>query len=120
MNKKIITQNGVNIAVIDSSEAIITDVNTALDLIGTVYYSDGCDCMCVNKEAVCEDFFKLSTGIAGEILQKFVNYSMKLAIIGDFSEYNSKPLKDFIYECNNGGHIFFVKDTAQALEKLAV
>ena len=33
---------------------------------------------------------------------------MKLAIIGDFSGYTSKPLRDFIYESNNGNQVFFV------------
>ena len=36
--------------------------------------------------------------IAGDILQKFVNYGIKFAIFGDFTGYTSKPLKDFIYE----------------------
>lgn len=56
--------------------------------------------------------------IAGDILQKFVNYGIKLAIFGDFSKYTSKPLKDFIYECNQGKDVFFVKDEAEAVEIL--
>jgi len=39
----------------------------------------------LNKSAICDDFFDLSTGLAGEILQKFVNYHVKIAIVGDFS-----------------------------------
>lgn len=54
-----------------------------------------------------DDFFILSTGIAGEILQKFINYHLKIAIVGDYSRYTSKPLKDFIYESNNGNSILF-------------
>lgn len=37
----------------------------------------------------------MSSGIAGEILQKFINYQFRIAIYGDYSKYNSKPLKDF-------------------------
>ncbi len=48
--------------------------------------------------SICDDFFDLSTRLAGEILQKFINYHVKIAIIGDFSIYTSKSLKDFIYE----------------------
>lgn len=58
--------------------------------------------------------------IAGDILQKFVNYGIKLAIFGDFSKYTSKPLKDFIYECNQGQDVFFVKDEAEAIKILNV
>ena len=64
------------------------------------------------------DFFDLSTKIAGGILQKLINYKMKLAIIGDFYAYESKALKDFIHECNTGNNIFFVEDEAQAIYSL--
>ncbi|MBQ7410923.1 MAG: DUF4180 domain-containing protein [Clostridia bacterium] len=33
-------------------------------------------------------------------------------------KYTSKPLKDFIYESNNGKDIFFVKDENEAINKL--
>ncbi len=112
----IYAENGV--ATIQSEEPVITDTQSALDLMATVKYETGCDCIAVPKSAVAENFFVLSTGIAGEILQKFVNYRVKLAIIGDFSRYTSKPLRDFIYESNNGSHIFFVETEAEAMARL--
>nr|WP_280739939.1 DUF4180 domain-containing protein [Pedobacter borealis] len=57
--------------------------------------------------------------MAGEILQKFSNYRVSLAIIGDFSPYQSKSIKDFIYESNKGKHINFLGSAAEALTKLA-
>lgn len=118
MNIKQIEHNGALIAVIQSNETIITDAGSALDLLATVRYETGCERIVIPKTAVTEEFFVLSTGIAGEILQKFVNYYFKLAIIGDFSCYTSKPLRDFIYESNNGNHIFFVGTEAEAVMKL--
>lgn len=47
-------------------------------------------------------------------MQKFVNYGYQLAIIGDFSAYTSKALRDYMYECNSGRHLFFVADAAEA------
>ena len=67
---------------------------------------------------ITEDFFVLSTGLAGEILQKFVNYGGRIAIYSDYSHYTSKPLKDFIYESNNGKDVFFVSSLEEAVEKL--
>lgn len=119
MEKEIIKIKGISIAVIHSDTPVITDAQSALDLMASLRYNDECDRIAVSKQAVTEDFFKLSTGVAGEILQKFINYSMKIAIIGDFSEYKSKPLKDFIHECNCGNDIFFVSDEQTALNKLA-
>lgn len=114
-----VTVNGTEIAVIRSDEVCISDVQSALDLMMSVSYETGCHSMVINKEAVIEEFFILSTRLAGEILQKFVNYQVKLAIVGDFSHYTSKPLKDFIYESNKGRDIFFVSSVESAIEKLS-
>jgi len=117
MNERIIEQNGNRIAIIQSNEVVISDVQTALDLMATIDYVHNCQRIIINKQAICEDFFKLSTGVAGEILQKFINYGKKLAIVGDFSNYTSKPLHEFIYECNNGKDIFFVNNEQDAIER---
>jgi hypothetical protein len=119
MEKKTIQSNGIMIAVIHSDEIIIADVQSALDFIMTIQYCDDCHRIAINKEAIAQDFFRLSSGIAGEILQKFSNYRKKLAIIGDFSIYTSKPLKDFIYESNRGNTVCFVEDEQTAIEKLS-
>ena len=118
MKKRIVQNNGFSIAIINIDEIIITDKQSALDLIATVSHIDSCQSLIINKEAIIDDFFDLSSGIAGEVLQKFVNYSIRMAIIGDFSEYTSKALKDFIYECNQGNHIFFITDEQTAIAHL--
>ena len=58
------------------------------------------------------------SGLAGEILQKFVNYRLKVAIVGDYSRYTSKPLHDFIRESNRGRDVFFVSTIEDAVELL--
>ena len=118
MNIEHVKKDGVDIAVISSDEKVIVDIQSALDLAMTVKYETGAATIIVDKTAVCEDFFVLSTGIAGEILQKFINYHVKLAIYGDYSNYTSKPLKDFIYESNNGNNFFFVATKEEAIQKL--
>jgi len=110
-------KNGI--AVIQSEDILIADAQSALDLIATVRYETGCDGVVLPKSAITEDFFVLSTGIAGEILQKFVNYRMRLAIIGDYAKYTSKPLRDYIYESNKAGHICFTPDEAEAVRRLS-
>lgn len=59
----------------------------------------------------------LRIGIAGEILQKFINYKTKVAIIGDFSRYQSKPLRDFFYESKKGNDVFLLPTLDEALRK---
>jgi len=106
------------VAVICSEIPLITDVQSALDLMATVWYETGCERMAIHKSAVSDAFFILSSGVAGEILQKFVNYHMKLAIIGDYSVYTSQPFRDFMYESNKGNHVFFVETENEAILKL--
>ena len=81
-------------------------------------YEADTNLVAVDKAVIAEDFFILSTGLAGEVLQKFVNYRTKVAIFGDFSQYTSKPLRDFIYESNKGNNIFFVATEEKAVERL--
>ena len=110
MNIEHLKDNGTDVAVVSSNERLITDTQSALDLAMTVKYETGASNIVIDKKAVCEDFFILSTGMAGEILQKFMNYHVKIAVFGDYSGYTSKPLKDFIYESNKGHNFFFVSD----------
>lgn len=110
---------GGNIAILSGNEVLIIDVQSALDLIATVHYEADSNRIILNKSLIHESFFDLKTRLAGEILQKFINYRVKVAIVGDFSVYTSKSLKDFIYESNNGNDIFFLPTEEQAIEKLS-
>jgi hypothetical protein len=120
MNITSIEAGGANIAVVSSSEILIGDVQSALDFMATVHYEAGTDRIVINKSLLSESFFDLKTRLAGEILQKFINYRVKIAIVGDFSMYSSKSLRDFIYECNNGTDFFFLPTEQQAIEKLSM
>lgn len=118
MNIEHLKDNGIDIAVVSGDEMVIVDTQSALDLAMTVKYETGAERIVIDKDAVCEDFFILSTGMAGEILQKFVNYHVKVAVYGEYSHYTSKPLKDFIYESNQGKDFFFVATKEEAVQKL--
>jgi hypothetical protein len=108
---------GTCIAEIISDKIEISNVQDALDLMASCDYQ-GARNIIINKKHITPDFFDLKTGIAGEILQKFSTYNVKLAIIGNFSEYTSKSLRDFICESNNTGRISFVNSVNEALQKL--
>lgn len=119
MNIKKITLNNKEIAVVTGDEKVITDAQSAIDLIMTVKYEHGTNLLAVDKNIVAEEFFVLSNGIAGEVLQKFINYQAKIAVFGDYTKYTSKPLKDFIYESNKGKDIFFVPTKEEAVQRLS-
>jgi len=118
MKIQTISANEKTVALVESEEMLVSNVQSALDLMATVRYETDADCLILPKTALDERFFVLRSGLAGDILQKFVNYQMALAIVGDFSGYTSKPMRDFIYESNQGNHVFFVSNLSEAIEKL--
>lgn len=111
-------KNGIVCAVVVADTPVITDAQTALDLLMTAKYDIGTKNIVIDKKLIAEDFFILSTGLAGEILQKFINYGGRIAIYGDYSRYTSKPLKDFIYESNKGKDVFFVSTEEEAIDMM--
>ena len=119
MSIEYIKSNGMDIAILTGPEKTVVDAASALELAMTARYEAGAERLVIDKDSVAEDFFVLSTGLAGEVLQKFINYHIKAAIWGDFSRYTSKPLKDFIYESNHGKDFFFVETKEEAVRRLA-
>ena len=113
-----IEKNGITCAIVNSSEIVIKDAQSALDVLMSAKYDIGTKNIVIDKKLVAEDFFILSKGLAGEILQKYVNYGGRIAIYGDYSRYTSKPLKDFIYESNKGKDVFVVATQGEAVEML--
>ncbi|GAA4533950.1 DUF4180 domain-containing protein [Nonomuraea ferruginea] len=83
----------------------------ALDLIGDAWYHRA-HFVAIPAGRLHEDFWRLSTRVAGEIIQKFANYRIKVAVIGDISEYvaSSGALRDWVREANRGDELWFLPD----------
>lgn len=107
----------LKIAEVISDDLVIGNVRDGLDLLGNLYY-DGFDGIIIHAKNITPDFFDLRTGIAGEILQKYSNYRMRLAVVGDFTKFSSKSMKAFIFESNRLGQVSFVGSTSDALKVL--
>jgi len=108
----------IKAAEIITVEVIVNSADEALDLLGNLYYQ-GFDKIIIQEHNLTHDFFDLQNGLAGEILQKFSNYQVQLAVVGDFSKYSRKSLNDFIYESNKGRHVNFLTSVAEALIKFS-
>jgi len=117
--KKIQTQHGEIAVLIEGTE--IRDLWDMMDKMAEAMTS-GCFGLVVHREDMPEGFFDLTTGVAGEILQKFSNYQMKIGIVGDYRNISSHALACFISESNRGRSVFFL-DTAEkcvaAMDKMA-
>lgn len=117
MNLKIHKTKNHNIAELVSDTVEISTVQDALDVMANADYL-GARSIIVHEKNLNPDFFDLKTRFAGDILQKFVNYQVRLAVIGDFSKYTSKSLKDFIRESNRTGRILFLTSVDEAILRL--
>ena len=113
-----IKKNGIICAIVNSNDTVITDAQSALDVLMTAKYDVGTKNIVISKKLIAEDFFILSSGLVGEVLQKYINYGGRIAIYGDYSHYTSKPLHDFIYESNKGKDVFFVRTQEEAVDML--
>ncbi len=89
----------------------------AVDLVAAAH---GSQWIAIPAERLGDDFFHLKTRLAGEILQKFLTYRLRVAIIGDISRYVSESgaLRDFVYECNRGRDVWFVSTIDELNERL--
>ena len=92
----------------------------ATDLIGEAFGRHA-DLVLLPVERLTDEFFTLSTRLAGEVAQKFVNYRLRLAIVGDISRHleASSALRDFVRETNRGNQLWFVADRAELDERLS-
>ncbi len=113
----LIGRDGQSVALIDRW-ARVTNPMELLDAMATAGYL-GAGAMAAYAESLGEEFFDLKTRIAGEMLQKFSNYRMRFAIIGDFSNVQSRSLRDFIRESNDGKTVCFAGSLDDALLRLS-
>jgi hypothetical protein len=81
----------------------------ALDLIGEAWGA-GAEILAVPAARLAPSFFDLRSGDAGDFVQKFVNYHLRLVVLGDISAHlaASGALRDFVRESNRGAHVWFV------------
>lgn len=93
-------------------------LDDALDIMGNCSYREA-EGIIMQETQFHKDFFDLKTKLAGNILQKFSNYRMRLAIVGDFEKYGSKSLRDFIRESNKQKQVLFVSNKTEAFKRLS-
>jgi len=111
------TNNHVSIAELTDESFVISTPQDVLDIFGNLIAMD-CERIIIHESNLHIDFFDLKTRLAGDVLQKFSNYRIKVAVIGDFAKYQSKSLQDFIFESNKSDHVFFTDNITSAIHKL--
>jgi hypothetical protein len=119
MNSRISEIRGTRIFEYSAEGPQLHRAQDVTDLIGEALSADACVVLLPVK-GVAPSFFQLRTGFAGEMLQKFANYQVKVAIGGDVSEFAaaSAPLRDFIRESNRGKFVWFLGNREELEDRL--
>lgn len=118
MQIEFIESGNQKIARVTTPEILIPTTQDTVELMMNCYYQ-GADSLILYETNLPAAFFDLKTKLAGDILQKFSNSGMRLAIVGDFAKYDSQSLKDFIYESNKSRLVNFVGSVEEAEIALA-
>lgn len=107
---------GYNAAVLVEDEPALEPDRLANALIELAWENDT-DLLIVPTGRLPEQFFVLRTGALGEVSQKLTNYGIRMAVIGDVSQYvqASSAFRDFLHETNAGSTLWFVPNI-EALE----
>ena len=103
---------------INSEGQILGIEQDALDLFGDLYGQDY-EGIIIHESNIAPAFFDLKTRIAGDILQKFSNFRVRIAIVGDWSKYSGNSLKAFIAESNRGRAVNFASSVEEAVKLLS-
>jgi hypothetical protein len=114
------TIHGVPVLVLPTVGELIGTERQAVDLIADAH-GRGAELLVLPAERLAGEFFQLRTGVAGAIVQKFVTYQLRLAILGDVSRYvtRSETFASFVAETNRGRQLWFVADAEDLAARLA-
>ncbi|MFC9478915.1 DUF4180 domain-containing protein [Streptomyces griseus] len=116
----VVEHHGVPVLECEADGETVADVQGALDhLIGAAFQR--AEVVAVPSSRLDDSFYDLSTGFAGEVLQKFANYRLRLVVVGDISRHlaASSALPDLVREANRGRDIWFVPDLDALADRLA-
>ncbi|SDP92136.1 DUF4180 domain-containing protein [Phyllobacterium sp. OV277] len=121
MTDQVIEIHGVRVFVFDAKGDKLAGERDANAFLSAVWAQQATLAV-IPVERLGEDFLDLKTRIAGEVIQKFVNYQVRLAILGDVSAWisESTALRDFVYETNRGRSLWFIGDLAELDQRLSI
>lgn len=111
--------HGVHVLLLPPEGPLLTSERDAAHWVGEAL-SAGVGMIAIPRIRLSPEFLRLSSGLAGAVLQKFTNYRLRVAILGDVQPEMdaSAPLRDFVTESNRGAQVWFLADLAALKERL--
>ena len=91
-------------------------VNPVVALIACI--EQGSRALLLDRDALSAAFFDLSSGVAGELVQKLVNYGVRMAAVVPDLAVHSPRFQEFVREANKGGQFHFCATRQEAIDWL--
>ncbi|WP_176041723.1 alpha/beta fold hydrolase [Burkholderia stabilis] len=119
MHHRIVQAAGNRVLVRDPSAGLVQRESDALDLVALAHEHEA-DWVAVPADALHDDFYRLDSGLAGAVLQKLVNYGVRLGVVGDIDHWltRSEALRALVRESNRGTSVWFVASEDDLLRRL--
>lgn len=92
---------------------VIRSERDALDLLAACGVLR-CSRLLLTQTQLAPAFFDLKTGLAGAVLQKFVNYALQVAVVLDPDADLSARFRELIHDHRRSRHLRFFTDRASA------
>lgn len=112
------TDTAAQYKIFEPLDFCLQDIESGMDLISHLMFTDYLGVVLKRDQIDDTSFFELKSGLAGEILQKFSTYGLRIMIYGDFEDIESKSMKDFIRESNKSRTVNFVETREEGIAKL--
>lgn len=112
--------HGARVVTCASNGPTLRTEQDAVDLLAAAYFEQP-DYFAIPVGRLDPEFFTLSSGIAGALMQKFIQYGARVVVVGDISAHveRSNAFRSFVDETNRGRQFWFVADPAELDARLA-
>lgn len=112
--------HGIRILLLPAEGPKLRTARDATDAMSEAF-AQSAEILAIPISRLDDDFFRLRTGVAGEIVSKFNGYGMKAAFLGDISQHvaNSDSFRDFVREANRGRGFWFLAGLEELSQRLA-
>jgi Domain of unknown function (DUF4180) len=113
-------RHGVRVLLLPETGPVIGDEQGALDVIGQAFGEEA-EIVAIPIARLDPAFTRLASGVAGAVVQKFVNYRVRLVVLGPLDHHGEPagPVADWVREANEGRELWFVDDLAELDGRLA-
>ena len=115
MNVMKFEKYGTHIGIVKSRKVLIQNEHDFVDFLTQAMQEADANNIILEKTALSDDFFDPNTGLADVINKRLINYRARLAIVGDFKQYEDEEFLKLIQQNNEAGDLSFLRSVNEAV-----